>query len=78
MASKEGIWNAIKPRLNRILTVAESALPERQFRAFRKLVLDEFGNDGLGKDLERIYGEDQSPSRHGTGGNISARKEVPR
>jgi len=48
MASKESILAAINRRINRILTVAESALTERQFRAFRKVVLDEFGYDGLG------------------------------
>jgi hypothetical protein len=32
-------------RKNRLLLVAEAALPESQFRAFRKLVLDEFGRE---------------------------------
>lgn len=32
-------------RKNRLLLVAEAALPENQFRAFRKFVLDEFGRE---------------------------------
>jgi len=39
----------------RILTYAEAALPESQFKAFRKLVLDEFGKRGLVSDLEQLF-----------------------
>lgn len=40
--------------MNRVLLIAQAALSENQFQAFRKLFLDEFGKSGLGKDLERL------------------------
>jgi hypothetical protein len=61
-----------------LLLVAESALPPERFQAFRKLFLNEFGKSGLGQDLDRMYGEDDSSDRHGKGGKNHARKEVPK
>jgi len=49
------VMQRIKPRLSRVLLFAESALSEGQFRAYRKLVLDEFGNSGLEKELEELF-----------------------
>lgn len=65
----------VNQRKGRILQVAEAALPERQFRAFRRCVLDELGRDGLERDLERALAEGK---REGTGSGrpIHARKEV--
>ncbi|MBF0382337.1 MAG: hypothetical protein HQL69_15035 [Magnetococcales bacterium] len=40
-----------KRHLNRILTIAEAALPPPQFRAFRKATLDEFGRSGFEKEI---------------------------
>jgi len=54
MVTKNDIEQAIRPHLNRVLLVAESALSMSQFKAFRKLTLDEFGNRGLGKELENV------------------------
>ena len=56
MVTRELIEELIRARLNQVLLVAEASLPESQFKAFRKLTLDQFGNSGLGKDLERIFG----------------------
>ena len=56
MVTKVEIVQFINARLNRVLTLAEAALQPSQFIAYRKLVLDEFGNSGLGKDLERLLG----------------------
>lgn len=56
MVTKDEIVQLINSRLNRVLTFAEAALQPSQFRAYRKLVLDEFGKSGLGKDLERLIG----------------------
>ena len=47
----------LNQRKNRVLRIAEAALPETQFRAFRGLLLDEFGRDGLERDLERLVAE---------------------
>lgn len=56
MVDRATIDALIKARLNRVLRIAEAALPQSQFKAFRSLVLDEFGNSGLGKELERLWG----------------------
>jgi hypothetical protein len=60
MVSKEEIEKLINIRLNYVLLVAQSSLPENQFKAFRKLTLDSFGNSGLGMDLDRILKEKNS------------------
>ena len=57
MVNKELIIQAVNGHTNRILLFAQAALPKEQFLAFRKLVLDEMGNSGLGKDLDRILGQ---------------------
>jgi hypothetical protein len=54
------ISGLIGPRLSRVLTCAEAALPSDQFRAFRKLVLDEFGRNGFEGDLRTYFKEHQS------------------
>lgn len=59
MVELQDIVALLNPRKNRLLLYAEAALPERQFSAFRKLVLDELGNSGLIKDLEGLYGMEQ-------------------
>jgi hypothetical protein len=40
---------------NRVLRMAEAALPPTQFRAFRKLVLDEFGEQGAQQQIKRLF-----------------------
>jgi hypothetical protein len=69
------IENRLSQSMSRILTYAQAALPESQFRAFRKLVLDEFGKSGLASDLDRlIANSSHSTERHGTGRNIPRKK----
>ena len=51
MVTKEAILPLINARLNRLLLIAQAALPEHQFEAFRRLILDEFGRAGLIRDL---------------------------
>jgi hypothetical protein len=51
MIDTRDIMNLVSPRVSRVLTIAEAALPKDQFRAFRKLVLDEFGRNGLEGEL---------------------------
>jgi hypothetical protein len=63
MVTKEVIERLINMRLNQLLLVAETALPSTQFQAFRKIALNEFGNSGLGKELERLLGENQHKAR---------------
>ena len=62
----------LNQRKNRVLRIAEAALPETQFRAFRGLLLDEFGRDGLERDLERLVAE--AEQRNGQGRPIRAKE----
>jgi hypothetical protein len=54
MVTTESIMGIINTRLNRVLLIAESSLSEHQFKAYRKLVLDEFGRSGLTSELESL------------------------
>jgi hypothetical protein len=63
MVTKENIERLINPHLNQLLLVAETAMPPSQFQAFRKITLNEFGNNGLGKELERLFRETQKTVR---------------
>lgn len=44
----------VNMHLNKVLLIAESSLSGSQFKAYRKLILDEFGQGGFGKELDRI------------------------
>lgn len=65
----------LNQRKNRVLRIAEAALPETQFRAFRGLVLDELGREGLERDLERLAVERGNGTARA--GQYAQRKEVP-
>lgn len=52
------VLELLNMRKNKILLLAESALPESQFKAFRKLFLNELGDKGLEADLVHIFDED--------------------
>ena len=67
MVTREVIERLINARLNQILLIAESSLSATQYQAFRKLTLNEFGRNGIGKDLDRLFGS--TTARHGTGRN---------
>jgi hypothetical protein len=75
MLTKDSILPLVNARLNRVLLIAQAALPQRQFEAFRRLMLDEFGRSGLIKDLDTILGQ---TGRTGTerAGPLEQRKEV--
>ena len=66
MVTKEAIVPLVNARLNRVLLIAQAALPEHQFEAFRRLILDEFGRAGLIRDLDTI-GDAPRQERHGPG-----------
>ena len=72
MLTVPGILVLLNQRKNRVLRIAEAALPETQFRAFRGLLLDEFGRDGLERDLERLVAE--AEQRNGQGRPIRAKE----
>ncbi len=55
---------------NRVLRMAEASLPATQFKAFRRLVLDEFGEQGAQQQVKRLfrltgYGREWSGEGHG-------------
>lgn len=54
MVTTDSVMALVRARVNRILTIAQASLPDSQFTAFRKLVLDEFGRSGLESDIGRL------------------------
>lgn len=67
------IREALNERKNRLLLVAEAAMPRSQFEAFRRCVLNELGEKGFEKDLRTLLGgaagmEGTGMGRHGMKG----------
>jgi len=64
MVTKEEIMELVRVSLiGPILRYAESSLPEGQFRAYRRLVLDQFGGKGFGKELDKLFLSKRQPER---------------
>jgi len=63
-------------RKNRLLLTAQVGLPENQFDAYRKILLDELGRNGFEKDLEEVLM--QHNERQGAGRHTHAGKGVPK
>lgn len=70
------ILDKLNERKNRLLLTAQVGLPENQFDAYRKILLDELGRNGFEKDLEEVLM--QHMERTGMGRNIHAGKGVPK
>lgn len=70
------ILGKLDERKNRLLLTAQVGLPENQFDAYRKILLDELGRNGFEKDLEEVLM--QHTERNGTGRNTHAGKGVPK
>ena len=68
----ESILDALNARKNQVLLVAQAALPQSQFEAFRKLFVDQFGRSGFQRELEAVLAEHQD--RNGTGRPTRAMK----
>lgn len=49
------VLEALDRRKNRLLLVAQAALPSSQYEAFRKIVLDELGKSGFQQELEDVF-----------------------
>ena len=77
MVTLQQVLDVLNPRKKQILLVAESSLAESQFRAFRTLMLNELGRDGLERDLERLWVVNRNTDGNGPGRPMHARKEVP-
>lgn len=69
MVNTGHVMELVNHRVTRILLVAEASLPASQFQAFRKVVLDEFGRNGLVGELERLGVQVGSQERDGRGRN---------
>ncbi len=65
MVTLQLVLDILNTHKNRVLLVAQAALPESQFQAFRHLFLDEFGKSGLERELARLFTEDRNEDRHG-------------
>ncbi len=53
----EMILERLNARKKRVLLVAQSSLSESQYKAFRQILLDEFGKSGLETELEKVLAE---------------------
>lgn len=69
MVSTAQVLKLVNSHVNHILRVAEVALLPRQFEAYRTLVLNEFGRNGLERELERLEGQVRSEEWDGEGRN---------
>lgn len=70
------VIDALNERKNRLLLTAQVGLPDNQFEAYRKILLDELGRNGFEQDLEKIL--TQHTEWNGTSRPIHAGKEVPK
>lgn len=59
------IKDLLNTRKNRVLTIAQSSLPEHQFQAFKKLYLDEMGDRGFEKELKQLLDKHRGMDRDG-------------
>ena len=75
MVNKEDIKTLINPRLNRVLTAVELSVPKDKYGTCRKVILDEFGNSGLVRELEELFGSSGTTDMQGSGGPTPRRKD---
>ncbi len=60
----EAVIVLLNARKSKILTIAQVGLSEHQFTAFRSLMLDELGKNGLESDLIKLLDEGNHPVKH--------------
>jgi len=68
------ILDLLNRRKKQVLLIAQAALPEHQFGAFRQLFLDEFGKSGLEAELARLFADSSPQDRQGTSRNTLCKK----
>lgn len=59
------IKELLNARKNKVLTIAQAALPEHQYMAFKKLFLDEMGERGLEKEIKQVLETQYGMDRYG-------------
>lgn len=69
MVTTAQVLKLVNSHVTNILRAAEVGLLPRQFEAYRTLVLNEFGRNGLARELERLEGQRGSEERDGEGRN---------
>ena len=63
----QSVVSLLNARKNKILTYAQVAMTEHQFKAFRSLVLDELGKEGLESELVKLLDEGNQPVKNRNG-----------
>ncbi len=74
MVSKALVVELVNDRVKQILLVMFAALPPSQFQAFRTVVLNHFGRNGLVGDLEFLDGKLGLQAGNGQGRNTPCTK----
>lgn len=65
IALAQSVLSLLNARKAKVLLIAEAALPQSQYQAFRKLFLNEFGQSGLESELVRVIAESNRENRNG-------------
>jgi|GEM_PF-949140 len=60
----EAVIALLNARKGKILTYAQVAMTEHQFKAFKSLFLDELGKNGLESELVKLLDEGNHPVKH--------------
>ncbi len=63
----QAILALLNARKSRILTYAQVGMTEHQFKAYRSLVLDELGKEGLESELTKLLDEGNHPVKNRQG-----------
>ena len=71
------LLQAVNARKNEALWLAQAALPQSQFAAFRGMFLTMFGRAGLERELAQIVADYEKAKGKDSGRPIHAGKEVP-
>jgi len=66
MVTRDQITALAKERIGTVLDAAEAAMPPSNYKAFRRLVLKQFGTDGFEADLDRLL-QDRASGKDRTG-----------
>lgn len=65
MVTLTAILELLNRSKGKTLWLAESAMSESQYRAFRKGMLDIFGRNGMERELVKLFTEDEKRRRNG-------------
>ena len=69
MVKRAEVLKLVHGHVTHVLLVAQASLPSSQFQAFRTVVLNEFGRNGLEGELERLEYQLGAEERNGLGRN---------